>query len=400
MPENDSKKQKKNRVIPLRQAGITVNDSRERPSKLLFEEVLRQEEHSTEKPPTPPTPLTEPTPLTKNSKKIKLNHSTKTEVSPVKDYQKVANSIVREVIPTGIFIGKSKHIYDSLYLLTRGAITPKRSVRITKKLLMAKAGVGSERTLLKNLSHLKNLGLLKIIEYEGQHEGNEYEILLPEEVIGQPTPPHSPHSPYSPQKVGTLPPVESGVGGVSLITENTGTYASSKTYFKDSLNDDEKRLLLMTINLLNDAAKRATGKDLTPKDFEALKEIAEIIISETDLARTRTHSVSVYLKLAAENLRRRLYSRKPETKFKNNLGGKNWSEVGKNKNEADEYDEQGNYIPEPLDEHGRKAALELIGEYQARGASFEEYERFYTPEDWKWLMENLPEKKKESEDQR
>ena len=262
---------------------------------------------------------------------------------------------------------------------------------------MTKAGIGSERTLLKNLTHLKSHGLIKITEYEGQHEGNEYEVFLPEELSisitlpTAPTPRTPHHAEHSPQKVETLPPVESEVSGVGLNVDNTAPYKNPKTIFKDLSNIDDDSKIVEIINLLNDAAKRATGKDLTAKDFEALKDIVEIIISETDLARTRTHSVSVYFKLAAENLRRRLYAKKTGIKTKNAPEEKIWIEVGKNTEQIDEYDEQGNYIPKPLDENGRKEALKILREYQSWDAPVEDSGRFYTPEDWEWLMKNLPE---------
>ena len=179
-----------------------------------------------------------------------------------------------------------------------------------------------------------------------------------------------------------------GVGGVQNY-ENKLFNQPSKTSLKTNTIDDDSPLVEI-LKMLNEAAKRATGKDLTAKDFDALKDIVEIIISETDLARTRTHSVSVYLKLAAENLRRRLYAKVSGIKPKNVPEEKNWIEVGKNQEQGDEYDEQGNYIPKPLDEDGRHEALKILAEYQSWDAPLEESEKFYTAEDWEWLMDNLP----------
>lgn len=392
MPDKTSEKKDSKRVIPLRQAGKTVIDNSDRPSKLLFDEVLKHEQNDTGNTQvTQPTPLTQPTPPTVKTKQ-KVNKSI--GVSPERDFQKVANSIVREIVPSGIFIGKSKLIYDCLYLLTRGAINPARSVRVTKRILMNKAGIGSERTLLKNLTHLKSHGLIKITEYEGQHGGNEYEVFLPEELSDSITQPTAPtprtahHAEQSPQKVGTLPPAQNEVSAVGLNVDVKAVYEKSKTIFKDLEYIDDESNIVEIIVLLNDAARRATGKDLTAKDFEALKEIIEIIISETDIARTRTQSVSVYMKLAAENLRRRLYAKKPEIRSKNILDN-NWSEVGRNQSEIAEYDEQGNYIPKPLDEKGLEEALKILLDCKSWNAPVEDSKRFYTEEDWKWLMQNL-----------
>jgi hypothetical protein len=105
--------------------------------------------------------------------------------APEKDFTRVANSIVREAVPDGLFIGKSKQIYDYLYSITRGAVQPVRSVRVTKADLMRNAGIGAERTLRKNLAHLQSLGLIKITEFIGQKFGNSYETFLPEETASQ-----------------------------------------------------------------------------------------------------------------------------------------------------------------------------------------------------------------------
>ena len=105
--------------------------------------------------------------------------------APEKDFTRVANSIVREAVPDGLFIGKSKQIYDYLYSITRGAVQPVRNVRVTKADLMRNAGIGAERTLRKNLAHLQSLGLIKITELTGQKFGNSYETFLPEEIASQ-----------------------------------------------------------------------------------------------------------------------------------------------------------------------------------------------------------------------
>jgi hypothetical protein len=102
--------------------------------------------------------------------------------APEKDFTRVANSIIREAVPEGLFIGKSKQIYDYLYSITRGAVNPVRSVRVTKADLMSNANIGAERTLRKNLAHLQSLGLIKITEFVGERQGNSFETLLPEEI--------------------------------------------------------------------------------------------------------------------------------------------------------------------------------------------------------------------------
>ncbi len=54
-------------------------------------------------------------------------------ISPQRDFTKFANSINREAVPSGLFTGKSKQLYDCLYSLTRGAFVPTRSIRISAR---------------------------------------------------------------------------------------------------------------------------------------------------------------------------------------------------------------------------------------------------------------------------
>ena len=100
-------------------------------------------------------------------------------VSPTRDFTKVANSITRQAIPAGLFTGKSKQLYDCLYALTRGAIVPARTVRMSRPKLMKKSGIGSRVTFDANIERLKDVGLLVVRHITGEHEGNEYAVFYP-----------------------------------------------------------------------------------------------------------------------------------------------------------------------------------------------------------------------------
>ncbi|HEX8268238.1 MAG TPA: hypothetical protein VF596_22760 [Pyrinomonadaceae bacterium] len=335
---------------------------------LLKAQRIKEQKQGEEKPkleivhPTPPTPATQPTLRTPP-----------TPVSPEKDFTKVPNSIVREVLSKGMFIGKSKQIYDYLYLLTRGAIKPIRSVRITKGKLMKGSGVGSERTLLKNLSHLKTIGLIKVTEHEGQHLGNEYEIFLPEEVL-----PHPPHPPYPRQKVGTLPPVESGVGGVGQTIENKTIYSNAKTSFKDNIkNDDEP------FGMMNDVLKRI-GKGKA----ENWKELAELLEMEFEIAAARTKGVTNAPAFLTEHLRRRLIGKSEPSKPKANK----LTQVGKQQPS----EQVETYQPEPLTEQGRESTLKTFIGYIEKGQKdfLMSLQDTYTKEDWRWLTSKIGEANK------
>src|SRR5918911_816742 len=67
-----------------------------------------------------------------HSQTAKQVTSSKSPVAPERDFTRVANSIAREAVPAGVFRGKSKLLYDCLYRMTRGAVVPSRSVRISR----------------------------------------------------------------------------------------------------------------------------------------------------------------------------------------------------------------------------------------------------------------------------
>jgi hypothetical protein len=341
--------------------------------------------------PTPPTPGTQRTPPTPPTIK------TDQPISPERDYTKVANSIIREAVAQGLFIGKSKQIYDFLYSQTRGSIQPKRSVRITKNNLMRGSDIGSERTLLKNLAHLKSVGLIKITEFDGQHGGNEYEVYLPEESHPTPpTPPTSRQSPYVPQKVGRVPPVESEVGGVGQPVENKTIYDTAKTFFKDNLNDDDKAFVIFA-QKMDEASQKLTGKKINPNEAEKWGKLAELLVLELELAARNTTGISSVPAFLTEVLRRRLILNQEEKKqsraSKSDQKKPNWIEVGKADDDVESsYNpETGEYNIKPLDEAGKSKALEFVREAKAEwGEDFlEDLKKWYLPEDWEWLMKEL-----------
>lgn len=115
-------------------------------------------------------------------------------MSPEKDYTKIPNSI-RRAEEKGLFVGKSKNLYDALYHQTRGKkFNPTVSAKLRKKDLMKWSGIGSERTFLKNLDFLKWIGLVAVAVCDGKHDGNEYSVFIPEEIDSfRPDPRHPPH---------------------------------------------------------------------------------------------------------------------------------------------------------------------------------------------------------------
>ncbi|HYG11175.1 MAG TPA: hypothetical protein VD835_14600, partial [Pyrinomonadaceae bacterium] len=241
---------------------------------------------------TPPTSLTPPTAVTPPT------------AAPSRDFAKVANSIVREAVPAGAFSGKSKQLYDYLYAKTRGAIVPKRSVRMTKTAIMKGSHIGSERTMYKNLRRLEAAGLVQVRSIAGEQGGSEYSVLLPEEVTPLTPPTHTTHTSHTDHKVVTPVTAESGVSGVSLSTEDSTVSSDPKTSFKtkEEKFDDEATRRLAEAFL--QVEKELTGKNSA--NAVQWEELAEVLITELRIAagRTTISSVPAFL---SEHLRRRLW---------------------------------------------------------------------------------------------
>lgn len=368
-----------------------IPDKKTEPSKQINSPSISSKPSTTRTPSSPSSSST-----TSIVSKNKIGNITKIkETSPVRDFQKIPNSITRDALPQGTFKGKSKHVYDYLWSVSRGAIQPTRFIKKSRREIKQGSGLGSMVTVDVAIEHLQLIGLIQVTPAVGSLLGNQYEIFEPDELDFS-SPSISSISSLT-QKVDILDVPESSISRQTQPIENNNTYTNAKTIFKTLNQDDDNSALAQTVKVLNEAAKKATGKNLTAKDFEALREIAELIITETEIARARTDSVSIYLKLAAENLRRKLYTKRTDPQTKNDSNNRNWSEVGKNQTSTEKYDEQGNYIPKPLDEEGRTEALKILNEYQSWNAPLEESKKFYIPEDWDWLMKNLAADERESE---
>jgi hypothetical protein len=238
-------------------------------------------------------------------------------VAPERDYTRVANSIVRHAVPSGLFGeqgGKAKELYDTLYSLTRGAVSPKRKVRIPKDQLMRKAGIGSEVTLRKNLMRLRDAKLVKEGIVPGTHGGNEYEVFLPEEVglmLPTPSTPSRPSTPSTgsnpPQIREGVEPLESTASSPSLSLDISMVSADDKTLFlRHQRTDDDDAALAGVIAALKSANKEITGRELSRTEADRWKELADVLVAELKIAAART-TVSSVPAFLAEHLRRRLW---------------------------------------------------------------------------------------------
>jgi hypothetical protein len=255
----------------------------------------------------PDSSIAKDTPATQGSRRISLplTSTINQPVVPVRDYMKVANSIHREAVPAGLFKGKSKLIYDYLYSRTRGAVVPARTVQVSRREIMDKAGIGSDKTIRENLLHLRSVGLISWGGSIGAQGGNTYTVYLPEEALATQatlTTLGSLGTPGSPgQFLPTVAEVENTQGSQGLSVENNNTSGGSKTSFKTNTEKDDDEALA----LLRAAVKDATGKDVSASSF---KELDELLATEFRIAAGRT-TVSSGPAFIVEHMRRRLWKK-------------------------------------------------------------------------------------------
>ncbi len=198
-------------------------------------------------------------------------------IAPEKDFARVPNSIKRAV-EAGHFPNSSLAIYLYLYSLTRGAIKPKRSVRVNKTKLLSGANLRAEKALLKNLAHLKNFGFVKITVFNGDHLGNEYEVFVPEEIQGDlPTYLPTKQPAYLMTGDTLVPTVQKSVGRLVETIENKDTYEVPKTSFKDNVKSDDETFAPF-IEKFQKACEQLTGKQLSRRDSHKLSDLADLLI--------------------------------------------------------------------------------------------------------------------------
>jgi hypothetical protein len=329
-----------------------------------------------------------PSPTTPTTPSQKLE-----PVSPSKDFQKVSNSITRQAIPSGLFgSGKAKQLYDALYSLTRGAIRPIRVVRITKPRLMKLAGIGTRQTLWLNLEHLESVGLVRKNVFLGEHGGNEYEVFIPEELPGIdlktiPTTPTTPTSPtnwvYQVQNLEGVVGIESNPTAPSSQPIMTDGSDAPNTSFKDNIkNDDDARVseaFQLMAKRLDAAVKKITGKNSSKNEAEKWGTLADLLILELEVAASRADGISSVPAFLTEVLRRQFFSSR-----QNNSSTK----PSKTKPDTVGKPDPISYEIKALDKKEREEALEHLQEFL--GSPFlDDFEKWYTPEDWEWILAQL-----------
>jgi hypothetical protein len=229
------------------------------------------------------------------------------DAAPKRDFTRVANSVVRDAIPAGLFTGKGKQLYDYLYSQTRGAIVPKRSTRIPTDKVMSGAGM-TRHTYRAHLQRLMSSGLVKVEEKAGTHGGNLFTVFLPEE-IGIEKENRGDRGDrgdrgVTVQDLHMVQGSEVDRGDRGLSPSDSMVSGDSKTSFKTiekKFDDEATRRFLEN---LQQAERELTGKIST--NSETWNELGELLVTELKIAAART-TVSNVPAFLTEHLRRRLW---------------------------------------------------------------------------------------------
>jgi hypothetical protein len=220
-----------------------------------------------------------------------------------------------------MFPGTSKKLYDALYLRTRGAIKPSRTIRATKKDLSAWAGIKNRKTIDAHLRYFDMVGLVRRQWLPGQNDGYQFEVVLPEELgLGDRPPVVVRPLEASDQKMVRGSDQISGSGGQTQVVENKAgsivpqTIKTSEQELDDdaalansSTRDKQEFLAFIELfELLSAVSTEITGKPPQVVDAARWREFGEVLVTELRIAAART-AVSSVPAFLAEHLRRRLW---------------------------------------------------------------------------------------------
>lgn len=270
--------------------------------------------------PAPPTEIAKRvTPPDTTSRGVTPRDTTR-PTAPQRDFNKRANSLDRVALPAGIFPGSSKKLYDALYIRTRGAVIPVKSIRATKRELSDWSGIRNAKTIDAHLRYFSAVGLIISSWERGQNDGALYEVLLPEETSGLfvrsrgVTPPDptlhgdTPPEGELPQILGSPYPQNLGSPHVTNLPIESTTSDRAKTSFKTNTERTDDEAFAGFASAMKKVVIEVTGRE--PSVAEAIKwsELADVLATELKIAagRTTISSVPAFL---AEHLRRRLWKK-------------------------------------------------------------------------------------------
>ncbi len=243
---------------------------------------------------------------TEDSPKVAQTQPKPSPVAPERNFNKRANSLEHSALPSGLFPGASKKIYDALYVRTRGAVVPARTVQARHRELLSWSGVKDVKTIKTHLNRLREFGLVTWQTLKGEHEGSFYEVFLPEEVNldlaqSQPNP--------SPAQKTDLDLAQKTVwAGLPNPVDSQGLSDPDKTSFKTNTERDDDEAFAEFNAALKKAAKEITGREPSQAETARWGELAEVLVTELKIAAGRT-TVSSIPAFLAEHLRRRLWKK-------------------------------------------------------------------------------------------
>ena len=299
-----------------------MKDTKPKPraTKLPLREPAKPLGHSEAKQPSPDHPIfnligpareaeSATSPISTTHHPPPTDHPPTTQpIAPTRDFVRVPNSVVRDALPAGLFKGESKKTYDALYQRTRGAVTPRRSLRATLAEVMVWAGV-SHNTLKGHLKHLVRVGLVKIHYVRGDNTGAEYEVFTPEETPPTTHHPDTTHPPPSSQNLAPPTTQNLVLGGGGQVIDSKRTSEPDNTFFNTNTENNDDEAFAKFISALRAAGREVNGKEPSALDSERWAELAELLITELKIAAGRTNSVSSVPAFLTEHLRRRLWKK-------------------------------------------------------------------------------------------
>jgi hypothetical protein len=280
--------------------------------KLQFDEIPNENVAivSTSQP-THEIPQEESPPVTTTPQRTRQVN--KNAIAPARDFNRRANSLDRDAMPSGLFPGSTKKVYDALYFRTRGAIVPTKSVRASRRDLLTWTGIRNLKTIDNHIRYLMATGLI-VRDWElGSNEGSCYEVRLPEEIGTQSPPLPTSGGDSSPltttRFLGSGYTQKLGSGGEGQTIDYNDTSANRKTSFKT--DDDTHTLAGLTATLI-EAARCVVGGEFinSEQERERWNELGKLLADELIEAAQRTEAISSVPAFFTGHLRRRL-ARKP-----------------------------------------------------------------------------------------
>lgn len=313
LPESSLEKAK-NQITPASNHSPPVTTTpqltRENPQVLTTHKPLlsAQEGLSTSHHQSPPVTTTPP------YEQSQLISSTALH-APTKDFNRRANSLERDALPSGVFPGSSKKVYDALYLRTRGAIVPKRMIQASRRDLLEWTGIRNLKTIDNHIRYLMAVGLIVRHWELGSNEGSSYEVVLPEERESNHSPPLPTTGEESPpdttsQKTGSGYTQKLGSGGEGQTIENAATYRNHNTI--NTIDDDtHTETLEGFIRIIVEASRSVVGGEFNDTEQERLRwqDLGQLLADELKYAAQRTIGISSVPAFLTTHLRRRLAQR-------------------------------------------------------------------------------------------